>query len=408
MRSWRKDISVGNDYVVEEIKLISASNVIDRAKKAFNSYLNDVSDVNSYCAYFYGVLTSYMANCIEFSVLDIFGTLDYGVIDLIKRVTFGKVALDAEIVDLAQKSLKLLMKQRGYKEYSYSGGRINFCLKALSKYDSSVCPKENIFPMVYERRFMISEKQILDYNVSSLGKIKSFTGLSKSSNLYYSWDIDYDEHDNEREILKGYPFLLVGNNIHIEDIDKLRNVISKIFEICIVKVECVDYDYNQGEGFKSKLFLERFDVSPCINFYDRKGIYYLELRYISAPGYTGGFCKVIIAFDSNEFQKGKLKVVDDVNIIGDCINYAVDIKVLGRNNVSYLLSFIRKLINFFDNRFDNVVFEEIMIIPFSTKEIIGVGNYISEPIYCENTIDYSEEEFCRDNYPHCRGLITML
>lgn len=409
MRSWRKDIPVGNDYVVEEIKLISTSNVIDRAKKAFNSYLNDVSDVNSYCAYFYGVLISYMTNCIKFSVLDYFGTLDYGVIDLIKRVTFGKVTLDAETVDLAQKSLKLLIKERGYKDYSYSGSRINSCLKALSKYDSSACPKENIFPMAYERRFRVSEKQILDYdNVSSLEKIKSFTGLFKSSNLYYSWDIDYDEYDNEKVIYKGYPFLLVGNKIHIEDIDKLRNVISKIFETCILKVECVDYDYSQGEGSKSKLFLERFNISPCINFYDKKGIYYLELHYISAPGYTGGFCKVIVAFDGNEFQKGKLKVVEDINIIGDYINYAVDIKVLGRNNVSYLLSFIRKLINFFDNRFDNVIFEEIMIVPFSTKETIGVGNYISEPIYCEDTIDYSEEEFCRDNYPHCRGLITML
>ena len=156
MRSWRKDIPVGNDYVVEEIKLISTSNVIDRAKKAFNSYLNDVSDVNSYCAYFYGVLISYMTNCIKFSVLDYFGTLDYGVIDLIKRVTFGKVTLDAETVDLAQKSLKLLIKERGYKDYSYSGSRINSCLKALSKYDSSTCPKENIFPMAYKRRFMIS------------------------------------------------------------------------------------------------------------------------------------------------------------------------------------------------------------------------------------------------------------
>lgn len=208
---------------------------------------------------------------------------------------------------------------------------------------------------------------------------------------------------NNGDSCSGYPFLIDTKGLNWQKVLSIRKAISSTYERYIDKKFDGGWnEYAEGMWFDTtdsykngNLFLDKWDISPYIKFYDSGVAYSLKFCYTTELDE-----EFEISFNSNEFHKGKLKILSGKDVCG----------VIGKDNIFSLMSMLRYILSQFVSRYPNLVFEEIMIVPFSSQNSMGVGHYISTNVYWEITKDFTDIQkgMYDDNEMHCRGIVTLV
>lgn len=232
-----------------------------------------------------------------------------------------------------------------------------------------------------------------------LERHRDLSDLEDKSKLHNKVYLVYNNGDSSG----GYPFLMDTKGLNWQKVLPIRKVISNIYEKYIDKKFNGGWtEYAEDMWFgttyrykNSNLFLDKWDISPYIKFYDTGDAYSLKFCYTTELEE-----EFEISFDSNEFRKGKLKILKGKDVCESVV----------KGDIISLMSMLRYILSQFESRYSYLVFEEIMIVPFSSQNSMGIGHYISTNVYWEITKDFTDiqKAMYGDNDMHCKGIVTLV
>ena len=240
----------------------------------------------------------------------------------------------------------------------------------------------------------------LDYT-EELSFLTSIIGLNTSVTARYSDDSFYSV---------GYSFLAEGINKPTNS-DELLYIISTWIEKDIIENHCGG-DKNRLEGFldflmcsgieSRGLLLDKFDLSPSVLVYDEDNTIIFHINYL-LEGIDGD---IKFYIDKDAFFEGKIKLVGDT-----FKNKTYLFNKYGKEEILSFIKYFKNIISSINTNYKDLVFEDIVVFPFTTHNVCGIGlplvrlqDYTTRAIfseYEETLVMQSENKIC------CRYVICL-